>query len=72
MAAMRNTNFYELALCAPKIGNPKPPIYTCGYTDEPEDVAKDGAFPVPTGPGLGVTYDWAFIEKNRIGRLVVE
>jgi L-alanine-DL-glutamate epimerase-like enolase superfamily enzyme len=21
--------------------------------------------PVPTGPGLGVTYDWAYIEKNR-------
>jgi len=21
--------------------------------------------PVPTGPGLGVTYDWKFIEKNR-------
>jgi hypothetical protein len=21
--------------------------------------------PVPTGPGLGVTYDWDFIEKNK-------
>ena len=26
---------------------------------------RDGCVPVPDGPGLGVTYDWAFIEKNR-------
>jgi L-alanine-DL-glutamate epimerase-like enolase superfamily enzyme len=68
MAAIRNTNFYELALCAPKIGNPKPPIYTCGYSDEPTDVGSDGCFPVPTGPGLGVSYDWGFIRKNEIAR----
>lgn len=68
MAAIRNTNYYELALCAPKIGNPKPPIYACGYTDEPDDVGRDGCFPVPTGPGLGVSYDWDFIEARLIGR----
>lgn len=72
MAAMRNTNFYELALCAPKIGNPKPPVYSCGYSDEPEDVGKDGCFPVPTGPGLGVTYDWDFIRAHRLGGTVIE
>jgi len=66
MAALRNTNYYELALCAPKIGNPAPPIYTCGYTDQPWDVDKDGCFPVPTGPGLGVTHDWSFIRKQQI------
>jgi L-alanine-DL-glutamate epimerase-like enolase superfamily enzyme len=71
MAAMRNTNYYELALCAPKIGNPKPPIYSCGYSDQPEDVGKDGCFPVPTGPGLGVSYDWGYIERNRQAKLVV-
>lgn len=68
MAAIRNTNFYELALCAPKIGNPKPPVYSCGYSDEPEAVDKDGCFPVPTGPGLGVTYDWDFIRRNELAR----
>jgi L-alanine-DL-glutamate epimerase-like enolase superfamily enzyme len=71
MAAMRNTNYYELALCAPKIGNPKPPIYSCGYSDQPEDVGKDGCFPVPTGAGLGVSYDWDYIERNRQAKLVV-
>ena len=71
MSALRNTNFYELALCAPKIGNPKPPIYTCGYSDEPEDVGKDGCFPVPTGPGLGVSYDWDFIGRNELDAVVI-
>lgn len=71
MSALRNTNFYELALCAPKIGNPKPPIYTCGYSDEPEDVGRDGCFPVPTGPGLGVSYDWDFIGRNELDAVVI-
>jgi L-alanine-DL-glutamate epimerase-like enolase superfamily enzyme len=65
MAAIRNTNFYELALVGPGCKNAIPPVYTCGYSEQLEDVAPDGTFPVPQGPGLGVTYDWAFIEANR-------
>jgi hypothetical protein len=30
----------------------------------------DGCVPVPVGPGLGVTYDWEFIEKNRFRHLL--
>jgi L-alanine-DL-glutamate epimerase-like enolase superfamily enzyme len=71
MAAMRNANYYELTLCAPKIGNPQPPLYACGYTESPDAVAPDGTFPVPDGPGLGVTYDWDFITKNEVGKTVV-
>jgi L-alanine-DL-glutamate epimerase-like enolase superfamily enzyme len=65
MSAIRNTNFYELALVGPRIRNPLPPVFACDYSDQLEDVGKDGCFPVPTGPGLGVTYDWDFIERNR-------
>ncbi len=42
-----------------------PPVYACGYSDALEAVGSDGCFPVPTGPGLGVTYDWDYIAKNR-------
>jgi len=49
-----------------------PPVYACGYSDLLEDVDPDGCFPVPTGPGLGVTYDWDFIEKNRTAHHVFE
>ncbi|HVW91974.1 MAG TPA: enolase C-terminal domain-like protein [Devosia sp.] len=65
MAALRNSNFYELALVGPKARNPLPPVYACGYSDDLESVGSDGCFPVPEGPGLGVTYDWDFIARNR-------
>ena len=64
MAAIRNSNFYEVALVGPRCGNAMPPVYTCGYTDELDGVGADGCFPVPVGPGLGVDYDWKFIERN--------
>ena len=65
MAAIRNTNFYELALVGPGCRNAIPPVYACGYSDQLEDVGADGCFPVPAGPGLGVVYDWDFIVANR-------
>jgi L-alanine-DL-glutamate epimerase-like enolase superfamily enzyme len=66
MAAMRNTNYYEVALVGPDCPNAIPPVYLCGYSDQLDCVGADGCVPVPTGPGLGVTYDWKFIEKNRV------
>lgn len=72
MAALRNTHFYELALMGPGMPNLVPPVYTNGYSDQPEDIGADGCMPVPAGPGLGVSYDWAFIERRRIERIVFE
>jgi L-alanine-DL-glutamate epimerase-like enolase superfamily enzyme len=65
MAALRNTNFYELALVGPGSPNAVPPVYACGYSDQLDGVDADGCFPVPDGPGLGVTYDWDFIRKHQ-------
>jgi L-alanine-DL-glutamate epimerase-like enolase superfamily enzyme len=65
MAAMRNTNFYEMALVHPKVGNAVPPVYACGYSDQLDAVGEDGCVPVPDGPGLGVTYDWEWIAAHR-------
>jgi L-alanine-DL-glutamate epimerase-like enolase superfamily enzyme len=70
MAATRNTNYYELALVGPDTPNAVPPVYKCGYSDQLDAVGKDGCVPVPTGPGLGVEYDWQFIEKNRVAHHV--
>lgn len=64
MAAVRNANYYELTLCAPAIGNPKPPIYACGYSDSPEKVDAEGNVPVGDLPGIGVVYDWEFIKRQ--------
>jgi L-alanine-DL-glutamate epimerase-like enolase superfamily enzyme len=72
MSAIRNTHFYELALVGPGMPNAVPPVYVCGYSDQLEDVAEDGCFPVPLGPGLGVQYDWDFIARQRTGEHVFE
>jgi L-alanine-DL-glutamate epimerase-like enolase superfamily enzyme len=66
MAATRNSNYYELALVGPDTPNAVPPVYKCGYSDQLDAIGKDGCVPVPTGPGLGVEYDWEFIGKNRV------
>jgi len=65
MSALRNSNWYEVALVGPDTPNAVPPVYLCGYTDQLDCVGKDGCVPVPDGPGLGVTYDWEFIARNR-------
>ena len=66
MAAIRNTNYYELALVGPKCANAMPPVYANAYSDQLDAVGTDGCFPVPDGPGLGVKYDWEFIRKHRV------
>jgi len=68
IAAIRNANYYEVALVHPNCKNTQPPIYKCGYSDMIETIADDGTVPVPDGPGLGVEYDWEYIEANEVGR----
>ncbi|MGH6943974.1 MAG: enolase C-terminal domain-like protein [Geminicoccaceae bacterium] len=65
IAAIRNTHYYEQALVGPGMPNCTPPVYTCGYADQLDSIDADGCVPVPDGPGLGVSYDWGFIEKHR-------
>lgn len=64
MAAMRNSNYYELGLVAPHVGNAAPPAYLCDYSEALESVGSDGCYPVPDGQGLGVRYDWEFIRAR--------
>jgi L-alanine-DL-glutamate epimerase-like enolase superfamily enzyme len=65
MSALRNSNFYEVALVGPDCPNAIAPVYTCGYTDQLDCIDADGTVGVPAGPGLGVTYDWDYIGANR-------
>jgi L-alanine-DL-glutamate epimerase-like enolase superfamily enzyme len=68
IAATRNTNYYEMALVHPNCRTPEPPVYAGGYEDELEAV-DNGYVEIPDGPGLGVEYDWDFIESRRSGTL---
>ncbi len=66
ISALRNTQYYELALVGPDMPNLIAPVYACSYSDQLEDVAPDGTVGVPDGPGLGVTLDWDFIAAHTV------
>ena len=72
MAAIRNTNYYELSGSRPKGPNANYiPVYADDYVDQ-LGAAMGGHFPVPQGPGLGVEYDWEKIRRNSLGTRVFE
>ncbi len=66
MAAMRNSNYYEMALVHPTGAFMAAPVYK-NYRDGLDAIDKNGCVEVPEGPGLGVEYDWDYIMKNRVG-----
>lgn len=67
LSAITNTYYYEMGLVGPGMVNSlQPPIYACGYGDQLEDVDADGCVNIPTGPGLGVVYDWDRIASWQI------
>ncbi|QLC35002.1 mandelate racemase (plasmid) [Halarchaeum sp. CBA1220] len=66
IAATRNTNYYEMALVHPEAANTTPPVYE-EYDDQLDSIDSEGMIEIPDGPGLGVTYDWDYIEANTTG-----
>ena len=51
MSAMRNSNYYEVALVGPGTPNAVPPVYKCGYSDQLEAIGKDGCVSGADGAG---------------------
>ena len=73
MAALTRSNYYEVNLVHPRAGNPwHLPVYADNYSDELDCIDQNGCVPVPQGPGLGVTYDWDFIERHTIDSKRIE
>lgn len=73
IAAIRNTNYYELGLVAPGVDGPSRhcPIYT-DYSDDLDSVDSSGHVPVPQGPGLGVTINWDWLNANTTDTVVYD
>jgi L-alanine-DL-glutamate epimerase-like enolase superfamily enzyme len=74
MAAMRNTNYYELGLVHPKVPGWKAqnPIHADAYSDDLDAVDKNGCVDVPEGPGLGAVINWEWLKKVETGKVVYE
>jgi L-alanine-DL-glutamate epimerase-like enolase superfamily enzyme len=66
MAAIRNTNYYEMGLIHPKApASHADHLYRDGYRDTLDAIDGNGHVPVPQGPGLGVEIDWDWVGRNR-------
>jgi L-alanine-DL-glutamate epimerase-like enolase superfamily enzyme len=66
MAAIRNTNYYEMGLVHPKApGSSNVFLYKNGYRDTLDAIDQNGHVPVPQGSGLGVEIDWDWVNKHR-------
>ena len=72
MAALRSSNYYELNLLHPRMGNAwSLPVYADDYSDDIDAIDDDGCVPVPGGSGLGVRYDWERIKASALERKVI-
>ncbi len=66
LAAIRNTNYYEMGLVHPQApSSGASPIYLDGYTDTLTSIDAEGCVPVPQGNGLGVTLNWEWIRSQQ-------
>jgi len=73
MAATRNSNYYELGLLHPRVDNfAASGAFTEDYDDQLDSIDEDGCVTVPEAPGLGVTLNWDYIEKNTTDKVVYE
>ncbi|MFB6149404.1 MAG: enolase C-terminal domain-like protein, partial [Halobacteriales archaeon] len=61
MSALRNSTYFEHGLLHPESNW----LLNQGFEGTPETPGQDGRIQVPTGPGLGVDIDWAFVEDRR-------
>lgn len=71
MAAIRNTNYYEMGLLHPKAPASHDPNLYIDYADDLEAVDENGHVPVPQGPGLGVEINWDWVNRNRVSMLEI-
>jgi L-alanine-DL-glutamate epimerase-like enolase superfamily enzyme len=66
MAAIRNTNYYEMGLVHPKAPASHPlSLYEDSYRYTLDAIDERGHVPVPQGPGLGIEIDWDWVAANR-------
>jgi L-alanine-DL-glutamate epimerase-like enolase superfamily enzyme len=71
MAAVRNTNYYEMGLIHPKApASNDAQLYKGSYRDALDAIDAEGCVPVPQEPGLGVEIDWEWVARNRSGVVI--
>jgi L-alanine-DL-glutamate epimerase-like enolase superfamily enzyme len=72
MAAVRNSNYYEMGLLHPKAPISHIPDLYLDFADDASAIDEEGCVRVPQLPGLGVEINWDWVERNRTGLTVYE
>ena len=67
MAAIRNTNYYEMGLVHPKAGPSHAPDLYLDHHDTLDAIDARGHVPVGQAPGLGARIDWDWVAAHRTG-----
>jgi len=71
LAAVRNANYYEVVWVHPNVPDFGPPIYRNMNVTRLDCIDSEGMVAVPDGPGLGVDYDWEYMEAHATGHATV-
>jgi len=67
LAAVKNANFYEVVWVHPIMRDSEPPVYANVSITGLDCIDERGMVQVPDGPGLGVEYDWDYIDGHQTG-----
>lgn len=70
LAATKNANYFEVVWVHPNVRDFGPPIYTNVNITRLDCIDQDGMVQVPDGPGLGVDFDWDYINAHSIAHVV--
>jgi L-alanine-DL-glutamate epimerase-like enolase superfamily enzyme len=68
MAAVKNSNYYEVVWVHPDVEDFNPPIFKNMNVTRLDCIDEDGMVDIPDGPGIGAEYDWEFINANSTGK----
>ncbi len=73
MAAIRNTNYYEMGLIHPNApASHDANLFLDGYRDSLDAIDSKGHVPIPQGPGLGVGINWDWVNRQRTGMVAYD
>ncbi len=71
MAAVKNSNYYEVVWVHPNVPSFNAPIHENMNVDTLGCIDEEGMVAVPDGPGFGVEYDMDYISSHSTGKIAV-
>jgi L-alanine-DL-glutamate epimerase-like enolase superfamily enzyme len=71
LGAVKNANYYEVVWVHPVMRDSEPPIYANARITGLDCIDGNGIVAIPEGPGLGIIYDWDYIEAHKTGSVEI-